>query len=65
MISWRKWAQRGAGELLQGLIRLKANSGTVWKELLTSTLIAAAEYLATDLAAEGLMSDEDGPQPLQ
>lgn len=65
MISWRRWAQRGAGELLSGLIILQANSGTVWKELLTSTLMLAAEYLATNLAAEGLMSDEDGLQPPQ
>lgn len=45
------------------MIGLKAKGGTVWEELLTSTLIAAAEYLAADQAAEGLMRDEDGPPP--
>lgn len=54
MIGSRRRARCAAGELARGLIRLKAKGGTVWEELLTSTRqLAAAEYFAAGLAAEG------------
>lgn len=51
-MSWRRWILRGVGGLLSGLIRLKAKGSTRWKVLLTSTLLASAEYLVRPASQE-------------
>ncbi len=62
-MSWR-WGGdilHGVGGLLSELITLKAKGSTLWKVLLTSTLIAWTE--SSDLLAERMISDDDGSLP--
>lgn len=41
-----------SARLLSGLIRLKAKGSTLWKVLLTSTLIASTEYFVRPAGRE-------------